>query len=47
MVNSPTKPFRPGRPIEDRATISVSAAYTGITFHSPPKASMSRVWRRS
>ena len=47
MRNSPTKPFRPGRPRDDRHTMRSSAEKPGITAHSPPNSEISRVWRRS
>ena len=34
MVNSPTKPFNPGSPAEDRMTNRISAPITGNTFQS-------------
>ena len=36
MVNSPTKPFSPGRPMLDRTTMSDRTLNTGMIFHTPP-----------
>ena len=45
--NSPTKPFRPGRPIDDSVTIMKRTAKTGITAERPPNCAISYVCRRS
>ena len=45
--NSPTKPFVPGTPIEERVTTMKQRQKTGTTFASPPNSEMRRVWRRS
>ena len=45
--NSPTKPFKPGRPSEDSDTIRNSAEKAGITAQRPPNSEISRVCRRS
>ena len=47
MRNSPTKPFSPGSPSDERDTTRKSAENAGMTVQSPPKSAMSRVWRRS
>ena len=47
MRNSPTKPLSPGSPTEERDTTRKTTLKAGITFQSPPKSAMSRVWRRS
>ena len=36
MANSPTNPFKPGSPIEDRETIRKIAPKIGVIFHNPP-----------
>ena len=41
------KPFRVGSPIEDIVMSKKTAAYTGMTFDSPPYSEISRVCRRS
>ena len=45
--NSPTKPFSPGRPMDDSSVTRKTVANTGIRFHSPPYSPIRRVWRRS
>ena len=45
--NSPTNPFSPGRPMDDRVTIRKAAVKTGMIRAKPPKSWISRVWRRS
>ncbi len=45
--NSPTKPFSPGKPIDDSVMIRKAATSCGITFFKPPNSEMSRVCRRS
>jgi len=45
--NSPTKPFVPGSPIDDSVTTRNTAENAGTAFHSPPKSTIARVWRRS
>ena len=47
ISSSPMNPFNVGRPIDDIVMIRNTAAYTGITFDSPPYSEISRVWRRS
>ena len=47
MRNSPTKPFRPGTPIEESITTVKTTAKIGATFWSPLNCAISRVWRRS
>ena len=41
--NSPMKPFKVGRPIEDIVMTRNTAANTGITFDNPPYSEISRV----
>jgi hypothetical protein len=45
--NSPMKPFSVGKPIDDMVITRKTAAYTGMTFDSPPYSEISRVCRRS
>ena len=45
--NSPTKPFRPGRPIDDSVMIRKAATSFGITALRPPNSAIRRVCRRS
>ena len=45
--NSPTNPFVPGKPMDDKATSVSIVAKAGTTRAIPPKAEISRVWRRS
>ena len=33
--------------MDEKVTIMNRTLKAGITFHSPPKSAMSRVWRRS
>src|SRR3989304_5723869 len=40
MRNSPTNPFIPGSPIEERVMIMKQAAYRGSTLDSPPYSEM-------
>ena len=47
IVNSPTKPLRPGRPMLDSITTVNAAANTGATAWMPLSFEISRVWRRS
>ena len=47
MVNSPTNPFVSGSATEESMAIKKNAASTGTARLMPPKAAMSRVWRRS
>ena len=46
-MNSPTKPFSSGSPIDDMNMISEMVAYTGMMFEMPPYSEISRVCRRS
>ncbi len=45
--NSPTKPLRPGRPIDDNITRVNTPAKTGADFWKPPISAIWRVWSRS
>jgi len=47
MRNSPTNPFNPGSPIDDRVTIRNAATSLGMTRLRPPNWVMSRVCLRS
>ena len=47
MRNSPTKPLRPGSPIDDSITSVNTPASNGIVFWSPPSSEINRVCRRS
>ena len=47
IKNSPTKPFRPGRPMDDRVITRKQAEKMGSGFHRPPKSAIIREWRRS
>ena len=40
IKNSPTKPFMPGKPIEDSVTIIKKTANIGIDFARPPKSAI-------
>ena len=42
-MNSPTKPFKPGRPIEANDVNRNIAAYLGIDILTPPKSLIFRV----
>ena len=45
--NSPTNPFRLGRPIDDSVMIRNTAVRRGTTAFRPPYSAINRVWRRS
>ena len=47
MRNSPTKPFVPGRAMDESVTIMKKTAKIGIEADRPPKSAIIRVWRRS
>ena len=47
IKNSPTKPLRVGKPIEDIVMIMKIVAYSGITFARPPYSAIIRLCRRS
>ena len=36
IVNSPTKPFNPGKPIDESEAINMIVPKIGMTFHKPP-----------
>ena len=42
IKNSPTKPFRPGRPSEEKSVIPIKPQNTGAALRMPPKSSMPR-----
>ena len=41
--NSPTKPFKPGSPMDESVTIMKNTAKTGICLARPPKSAIMRV----
>ena len=47
IMNSPTKPFSPGTPIELNMAMVNTPAITGASFWRPLSWEISRVWRRS
>ena len=47
MVNSPTKPFKPGTPMDDNMITMNAAAKIGATFWIPFNSAIWRVCRRS
>ncbi len=46
-LHVPDRQGRPGKPMEDSTTISISVPYTGMLVHKPPNSPRSRVCRRS